>query len=52
VVEWNEYLNWEIAQWTKAILGALPAAGSMGGGQGPIRLQGDEATDFLAALSK
>ena len=26
IAEWNEYLNFEIKQWTEAILGAVPAA--------------------------
>ncbi len=26
VAEWDEYFDWEITQWTKAIMGAIPAA--------------------------
>jgi len=41
VVEWNEYLNWELAQYAMAIMSALPGAGQMaasGGGGGAVKL--------------
>jgi len=39
IVEWNEYLNYELATLTRAILGALPAARQIGeNGGGPVRL--------------
>jgi len=43
VVEWNEYLDWELAQYARAIMGALPGAGQMaasggGGGGGAVKL--------------
>lgn len=34
VMEWNEYLNWELEQITRAILSAIPAARSLMGGRG------------------
>lgn len=41
VVEWNEYLNWELAQYARAIMGALPGAGLLagsGGGGGAVKI--------------
>lgn len=38
IAEWNLYLNWELTQWTEAIMGALPAAGAMAEGRNTIRL--------------
>lgn len=41
--EWIEYLDWELSEWVKAIMGALPMAGSLGrmpagGANGVIKL--------------
>ncbi len=30
IMEWDQYLNWEIEQWTKAIMAAIPAAKTIG----------------------
>lgn len=34
IVEWNDYLDWDLTQITKAVLGAVPAARAMGDGAG------------------
>ena len=53
VIEWNEYLNYELEQLAKAVLSALPAAGSLAGsgGNGPIRIKDpEEIGNFLSSI--
>jgi len=52
VLEWNEYLNWELAQLTKGILGAIPTARKIEAG-GDIKLTNpDDICGFFDALNK
>lgn len=51
LIEWNEYLDWELMQFTRAILGAIPAAKSIGNSNGEIKLTDpDEIGGFLTSL--
>jgi len=47
IAEWNEYLDYELATLTRAILGAVPAAGSLASSQS-VRKISDP--DQIAAL--
>ena len=37
IVEWNEYLDWEISQWTQAIMSAIPTAKTIESNGKPIK---------------
>jgi len=59
VAEWNEYLNYELSVYARAILGALPAAGALGssgaasGTAGVVHLtEPDQIAGFFDALNK
>jgi len=52
IAEWNEYLDWEIAQWTSAIMGAIPAAKSMGGNNAIKLNKPEEIENLFDALNK
>ncbi|MFQ3578667.1 MAG: hypothetical protein SNJ71_00825 [Bacteroidales bacterium] len=52
IMEWNNYLNWELAQMTKGILGAIPVAKRIESG-GSIKLtKPDDICNFFDALNK
>lgn len=54
IAEWNEYMNWELATLTRAILGAVPAAKSIGAGEpdGNIHLtRPEDIGNFFDALN-
>jgi predicted GTPase len=50
VIEWNEYLNWELEQLAKAIMGVLPAAGSMAQGRAARLTKPEDIGNFFDAL--
>lgn len=59
LAEWNEYLNYELSIYARAILGALPAAGALSssgaasGTDGVVRLtEPDQIAGFFDALNK
>jgi len=53
IAEWNEFLNWELAQYAEAILGAIPAGGSVAAEAGNVKYIKDpeEIAGFLDSLN-
>lgn len=52
LIEWNEYLDWELGQITQAVLSVLPAARNLGsGGGGGIKLTDpQDISGFLTSI--
>ena len=56
LAEWNEYLNYELSVFAKAILGAVPAAGALqssGANAGQVKLtEPEQICSFLNAIAE
>jgi hypothetical protein len=59
LAEWNEYLNYELSIYARAILGAIPAAGALSssgaasGTDGVIRLTDpDQVAGFFDSIAR
>lgn len=42
IMEWNQYLDWELSTLVRGIMGALPAARAMADHGGPVKMTDPE----------